>query len=64
MFHQNVGAADRVARIVLGLAVFCLYFVLNGELRWVAAMGVIPLVTGIAGYCPTYALLDLRSSPR
>jgi hypothetical protein len=61
MFHQNVGAGDRVARIVLGLAVFCLYFVLNGALRWVAVMGVLPLMTGIAGYCPMYALFDFRS---
>jgi hypothetical protein len=64
MSAQNVGTGDRVARVVLGLAMLMLYFVLNGATRWVSLLGLVPLVTGLAGYCPMYSLVGFRTCTR
>ena len=57
---RNVGALDRVLRIVLGIAL--LTFALAGErVAWWGWLGVIPLATGLAGYCPLYHLLHLST---
>lgn len=63
---RNLGTLDRIARVVLGVAL--LTFALAGErVAWWGWLGVIPLATGIAGFCPLYRLLHLstlRGSPR
>jgi hypothetical protein len=51
---KNVGRIDRVVRIVAGLAILSLFFVLEGASRWWAVAGFVPLVTGLAGWCPAY----------
>ena len=61
---KNVGPADRVVRIIIGLAVLSLIFILQGNLRYLGLIGLIPLVTGIIGFCPLYALLHVRTTPR
>jgi hypothetical protein len=67
MMKQNMGTLDRVIRIVLAAAVAVLYFA--HLLSPVAAIilgvvGVIFLVTGIAGFCPLYLLLGLSSKKK
>jgi hypothetical protein len=56
MFTSNVGGLDRVFRIVVGLVLIALgFFVLSGT--WgivVGIVGLIPLVTGLVGWCPLY----------
>jgi len=41
----NVGAVDRVIRIVVGLALISLMFVLSGPVRGVGLIGFISLLT-------------------
>ena len=41
----NVGGADRVARVVVGLALFSLLFVLDGNARWWGLFGMLLLAT-------------------
>lgn len=55
----NVGSIERAIRIVLGLALLALVFV-GPQSLW-GLVGVIPLFTGIAGYCPLYALADFST---
>lgn len=57
----NVGAVDKVARIIIGLALLSLMFVLEGNLRWLGLVGIVPLATGLIGYCPLYSLLGLST---
>ena len=56
---RNEGTIDRVARIALGLAVLSLAFV-GPQTPW-AWIGLVPLVTGMVGWCPLYALLRINS---
>jgi Inner membrane protein YgaP-like, transmembrane domain len=56
MFKQNVGGIDRVLRIVLGIAMAVIgLFVLKGTTGTVVGIiGLIPLATGLVGFCPLY----------
>ncbi len=58
---QNVGNVDRWIRIVLGVAILSLLVFLNGPIRWIGLVGLIPLVTGIINFCPIYALLGIST---
>ncbi len=51
----NVGMVDRIVRIVIGIALLSLVFV-GPKSLW-GMLGLIPLLTGISGYCPAYRLL-------
>ena len=60
----NVGGWDRIARLVLGVALIVLaYFdVLTGTVAIIAyVVGGIGLVTGLAGYCPANTLFGVNS---
>ncbi len=58
-FPMNAAAWDRVLRVVLGLAMLVLGWASTGG-AWGLALRVFalyPLITGIVGWCPVYALL-------
>jgi hypothetical protein len=52
--QANVGGIDRAIRIVVGLALLSLFFVLDGNARWWGLAGVAMLVTGLIRWCPAY----------
>ncbi|MEO8304771.1 MAG: DUF2892 domain-containing protein [Betaproteobacteria bacterium] len=57
----NVGNIDRGVRIVLGLAILGLFFVLEGNDRWWALIG-LPLVgTGLIRWCPAYLPFNIHT---
>ena len=58
---SNVGGIDRVLRIVVGLFVLSLYF-WGPQTPW-ALVGLVPLLTGIFGFCPAYRLFGLSTCP-
>ncbi len=53
--NTNVGGIDRVARITIGLVLVGLAAI--GTLGPWAWLGVLPLATGLVGWCPPYAML-------
>jgi hypothetical protein len=59
----NVGLVDRVLRIVVGAALIAVALLVAHPYAWIGWIGVVPLLTGIVGYCPAYRLLGLRSGP-
>jgi len=61
--NTNVGGIDRMLRIVVGIAVLALFFVLEGNARYWALLGVVPLFTGIFRFCPAYTLLGVSTCP-
>jgi len=55
----NDGTIDRAARIVLGLAILSLtQFGPATPLGWV---GIVPLATGLLGFCPLYRVLGINT---
>jgi len=59
----NVGGIDKVLRMVVGAVLLALVFVLEGNARWWGLVGLVPLITGYAGFCPLYALLGINTCP-
>ena len=59
----NVGGIDRTLRIVVGIAVLALFFVLEGNARYWALLGAVPLFTGLFRFCPAYTLLGISTCP-
>ncbi len=55
----NVGGADRVMRIVMGLVLIGL--TLTGYIGVWGWLGIVPLATGVIGWCPPYALLGFNT---
>ena len=51
----NIGNIDRLIRIAVGLICLCGVALLSGPWRWALLAGVLPLATGILGWCPMYA---------
>ena len=54
---QNVGTADMVARIVVGIILLA-FAVMDPAGNWWGWIGLIPLATGLARWCPIYKLLN------
>jgi len=48
---SNVGSSDRFIRIILGLIIIAVGVFYQSY--W-AAVGAIPLITGLIGWCPAY----------
>ena len=61
MFKTNEGNIDRALRVIAGIALISLVFVgPQTPLGWI---GVVPLITGLVGWCPVYTLLGLNTCP-
>ena len=58
---SNLGSIDRMLRIIVGVGVLSLLFVLEGNLRWLGLIGLVPLVTGVFSFCPLYAALGVKT---
>ncbi len=55
----NEGGLDRLLRVIVGIAILSLVFV-GPQTPW-AWLGLVPLLTGIVGFCPLYAVLRLNT---
>ena len=54
----NVGGIDKIIRILAGVALIA--WALMGGPVW-AWIGVVPLATGLLGWCPAYTLFGMNS---
>ncbi|MCW8872037.1 MAG: DUF2892 domain-containing protein [Xanthomonadales bacterium] len=53
----NEGSIDRIVRIVAGLVLISLVFI-GPQSPW-GWIGVVPLATGLIGWCPAYTLFGI-----
>ena len=56
---RNEGQIDRFLRIVVGLVL--LYLAITGQYTPWTWIGVVPLLTGLIGWCPAYALFGINT---
>jgi len=64
MFKTNVGGADRLLRMAIGVILIALVFVGDkvglpiGNWGW---LGIIPLATGFLRTCPLYSVVGIKT---
>lgn len=66
-FSANEHTADRIVRVVVGIALAALAITgsVAAPLVYVVwAIAAIALITGIVGFCPLYAVLRIRTKAR
>ena len=60
MILINISVTDRILRVIVGLALIGL--AVAGMIGLWGYIGIVPLVTGLLGFCPTYSLLGINTS--
>ena len=56
---SNVGGLDRILRVVAGIALMTL--AATGVVGLWGWIGIVPLLTGLIGWCPAYPLLGMNT---
>ncbi|MEM1078918.1 MAG: DUF2892 domain-containing protein [Pseudomonadota bacterium] len=56
---RNEGTLDRALRILAGLVLLSLVFI-GPQTPW-GWVGIVPLLTGIVGYCPAYSIFGINT---
>jgi len=62
LLPNNIHVVERVLRTIVGAGILSLAFV-GPQTPW-AYLGIVPLVTGVAGTCPLYTLFGFSTCPR
>jgi hypothetical protein len=58
---RNEGNLDRALRVIFGLVLISLVFI-GPQSNW-GWIGLVPLVTGLVGWCPLYRVFGLSTCP-
>lgn len=58
---RNEGTLDRALRIIFGLVLLSLVFI-GPQTPW-GLIGLVPLLTGLMGYCPLYQIVGFSTCP-
>jgi hypothetical protein len=56
---RNEGTIDRAVRIIAGLVLLSLVFI-GPQTPW-GWIGLVPLATGLVGFCPLYRVLGINT---
>ncbi len=59
---QNIGSVEKVIRIILGVALLVWGFVLSNPINYWGAIGAVPLLTALLGWCPAWTLLGINTN--
>jgi len=65
MKYINEAGWDRIVRVVLGIALLYLGWtgvVAGGWGTFLKIIGFVPLLTGLIGFCPLYAIFKFRTN--
>jgi len=57
----NVGKLDRIFRLLAGVALLSLLFLLESPLKWVGLLGLVYIATALARWCPAYSLMGINT---
>jgi len=61
---KNMGKTDRMIRVILGLALLILFFVMPGYWKLLGLLGVILLLTSAAGVCLLYMPFKVNTNKK
>jgi Protein of unknown function (DUF2892). len=59
--EKNVGTVDSAIRVVIGLALLSLMFVLEGDASAFGLIGLVPIYTALIEWCPAYLLFGITT---
>ncbi len=65
MFKTNEGTVDRALRVIVGVALLVWFFIDQGTgaLHYAKLIGIVPILTGLVGWCPLYSILGISTCP-
>ncbi len=58
---KNVGSADKIIRVGLGLALLAYAFIGTGPYHWYGLIGFVAIGTALIGWCPLYTVLGVKT---
>jgi len=59
--QANVGGVDRIVRIIIGLGLLSLLFLVQGDAKWWGLIGIVPLFTALTKWCPAYTVFGVKT---
>ncbi|MBP1608960.1 MAG: hypothetical protein H6Q04_1195 [Acidobacteria bacterium] len=59
---KNIHPVERIIRVIVGALIASLAF--WGPKNYWFLLGLIPLITGLVGYCPPYQWLGISTCPK
>ncbi len=57
----NIGNTEKVIRIIVAVILFSMWFFLEGNMRFIALVGIVPLVTALASWCPLWTVFGINT---
>ena len=58
---KNVGGADKILRILVGLVLLSMLFWVEGSAKYWGLIGIVPLFTGLTSRCPLYSPFKINT---
>ncbi|WCN37920.1 YgaP family membrane protein [Aneurinibacillus uraniidurans] len=62
--QKNVGGIDRILRVILGVVLISLLFILHGGVKWIGLLGLVMFFTAFVGWCPLYKPFGINTCKR
>lgn len=59
--NKNVGTIDKIVRIVLGIILLSLFFLLDGGKKYISLLGIVLLFTAFINFCPIYKIFGIST---
>ena len=61
---KNVGKIDKIIRLILGVVFFSLFFLLDGNLKFLGLIGFVPIITALINFCPLYSIFGIHTNKK
>lgn len=59
---KNMGSIDKVIRVILGLGLISLFFLIEGPHKWWSVAGVVLILTVVLDFCPIYKIIGFKGT--
>lgn len=58
---KNLGKFDKIIRLIVGIGLLSLLFVMNGNIKFLGFVGLIPIISAVVGVCPLYSIFGIKT---